>query len=325
VNYEGLISKIKSVLSLFPNEDVIDVFRPVRYVDIKGILILTNRRAIFVQEAGVISKSYRAAFSVRLEDLAEKQIGLTTGDGSVELGEFKVNSSNIGGLSKFYSDRIFPQAQKSKGLVEYKGDWMTSEKKFEREQLDKGLVKIKGEWITAEEQFRREQEQFEKDQRAKGLVKFMARWGTPEQVEKWKKLYTGLTSDFMDRSPREFEEFISELFTKMGYSTSLTTQSKDFGADIVAKKDGETTVVQVKRYKLGNVVGVNDVNQVLGSMHLYDADRAVVVTTSNFTLDAKKLARTAPVELWNRAKLYKMIQHYFFGDSESKVLETELS
>ena len=89
---------------------------------------------------------------------------------------------------------------------------MKPEEKYEKEMLDKGMVKFEGRWITPEEKF-------EKEQRAKGLTKFMGRWGTTEQVDRWKKLYAGLTSDFLDRSPHEFEDFIAELFTRMSYST----------------------------------------------------------------------------------------------------------
>lgn len=215
----------------------------------------------------------------------------------------------------------FEREQIAKGLVKYKGRWMTPEKKYEREMLAKGLVKYKGKWVTPEEKRKR----FEEEQRAKGFVKFMGRWGTPKQVDKWKKLYTGLTSDFMDRSPKGFEEFIAELFTRMGYSASTTPYSHDYGADVIAKKGKETIAVQVKRYEPGSKVGVKDVNQVLGSMYRYKADRAILVTTSRFTRAARKLAGTAPVELWNRVKLYENIERYFFGESSERSIMAEIS
>jgi len=351
---KGLISKIESVLSLSPDEEVVDVFKPIRHGDVKGILILTNKQVIFVEEMGVVFKSYKAVFFVKLQDLAEIQKLSVTDAESVKLGEFEVSSPNIEGLAKFFNDRIFPQVQRSKGLVEYKGKWMTPEERFEREQSDRGLVKFKGEWMTPEEKFEREQldkglvkykgswmtpeekiekemldkglvrykgqwmtleEKFEQEQRDKGLLKFMGRWGTPEQVDKWKKLYAGLTSDFMDRSPHEFEDFIAELFTRMDYSTERTPLTSDYGADVIAKKGKEVIAIQVKRNKPGNDVGVKDVNQVLGSMYRYKADKAIVITTSDFTSAARKLATTAPVDLWNRTKLYEMIECYYFGES----------
>lgn len=314
----GLISKIKSGLLTSPNEEVVDIFKPVRYRNLKGILILTDKQVIFAEEKGTIFKSYVSVSSAKLLDLAEIEKLPRATTSSIRLGQFEVSSPNIEGLVKFYNERIFSQVQRLKGLVEYKGEWMTSEEKFEREQLDKGLVKFKGKWMTPEEKF-------EKEQKAKGLVKFMGRWGTPEQVDKWKKLYAGLTCDFMDRSPIEFEQFIAELFTKMGYSTSTTPSSADYGADVIAKKDNETIAIQVKRYKPDNKVGVKEVNQVLGSMYRYNADKAIVITTSDFTRAVRKLARTAPLELWNRAKLYEMVERYFFGEHEGKSVIEEIS
>jgi len=360
MTHNGITTNIKTVLSLSPNEEVANVYKPVQYKDIKGVLILTDKRLIFAKEIGIISKSLKVVFSIGLLDLTEMQVISTVDASYIKLGQFEVFSSKIEELIGFYKDVIYPQVQRSKGLVEYKGRWMLPEEKLEREQMDRGLVKIKGEWITPEEKFECEQlerglvkykgtwlkpeekyekemldkgmvkfegqwitpeEKFEKEKRAKGLVQFMGRWGTVEQVDRWKKLYAGLTNDFMDRSPREFEGFIANLFTKMGYSTLITSASADYGADVIAKKNGETIAVQVKRYKQDSQVGVQDVNQVLGSMYRYNATKAVVVTTSNFTSAAKKLAKSAPVELWNRIKLYAMIEQYFFDDSGPSVIK----
>ena len=57
----------------------------------------------------------------------------------------------------------YRQEQIAKGLVEYRGGWVTPQEKFRQEQTAKGLIEINGEWITKDEQFRREQ-------LAKGLV-----------------------------------------------------------------------------------------------------------------------------------------------------------
>jgi tetratricopeptide (TPR) repeat protein len=317
VSRNELDSKIKSVLSLPHDEEVVDFFKPLQYEGIKGTLILTDKRLMFVEERGFISKSFKAVFSIELTDLSEMQVS-TTSANCVKLGSFEFSSSNIEALLRFSNDGIYPQVQRSKGLVEHKGKWMTLEEKLENEQLDKGLVKFKGEWITPKAKF-------EKEQRAKGLIQFMGRWGSAEQVEGWKKLYFGMASDFANRDPHEFEDFIAELFTKMDYSTERTPLTGDYGADVIAKKGEEVVAIQVKRYKLGNDVGVKDVNQVLGSMHRYKANKAIVVTTSDFTLAVRKLATTAPVELWNHTKLYEMIEHYFFGKSEERSITEDIS
>ena len=140
-----LASKIKSLLSLPKNEEVVDIFKPLQYGNIKGVLILADKQLIFVEEIGIISKSFKAVFSVGLPDLAEIRKTSTSGASRIRLSQFEVSSSNSEGLVRFYNDRIWPQVQRSRGLIEYEGKWMSPEEKYEREQSDKGMVKFKGE------------------------------------------------------------------------------------------------------------------------------------------------------------------------------------
>ncbi len=46
----------------------------------------------------------------------------------------------------------------------------------------------------------------------------------------------------------EFEDFLKNLFIKMGYQVEQTRLSGDQGADLVVVKFGEKTVIQAKRY-----------------------------------------------------------------------------
>ena len=39
--------------------------------------------------------------------------------------------------------------------------------------------------------------------------------------------------------PREYEEYIRELFNKQGYTTELTPQIGDYGIDILPQKEGK--------------------------------------------------------------------------------------
>lgn len=91
-----------------------------------------------------------------------------------------------------------------------------------------------------EERLRIEREEFERTQKGQGLVKFVShdgkeKWGTPEQVKEWKELDIGLSNNFADYTPREFEKFVCDLFRNMGYNVELTPASGDYGIDVVAK------------------------------------------------------------------------------------------
>lgn len=124
---------------------------------------------------------------------------------------------------------------------------------------------------------------------------------------------TSADIELMD--PYEFEQYAAELFRKMGYSAKVTQKSDgeeggDYGADVIVKKDGQTTVVQVKKWAPYNLVGAPDVRSVIGCMHTFKANKAILLTTSDFTEQAKTQAKGASIELWNGAHLQKLVREY---------------
>jgi restriction system protein len=99
----------------------------------------------------------------------------------------------------------------------------------------------------------------------------------------------------------QFEHYLGFLFTKLGYKTKVTPYSGDYGADVVLVKDGITTVVQAKRYK--GIVGNKAVQEIVASMSVYNAQKALVVTNSRYSINAIQLAKANGVELWDRTRL----------------------
>ncbi len=115
---------------------------------------------------------------------------------------------------------------------------------------------------------------------------------------------------YFDRlSGIEFEEYLLRVFKKLGCEGMVTQASGDFGADLLVKKDGETIVVQAKRYS--DPVGISAVQEIIGAKSYYSASKCIVVTTSSFTPSAVALARASGVELWNRQRLIEMIAQSF--------------
>lgn len=148
----------------------------------------------------------------------------------------------------------------------------------------------------------------------KGLLKYKDKWGTPEQVRRWKEIEIGFDKNFAHLSPYEFEEFIAQLFRKMGYTTTTTPYSGDFGADVIAKKKNETILIQCKRYAEGTNITPEEVQRTLGAMWKYKADKAVFITTSHFSTRAAELDKEAPIELWNKDILHQMVRKYFINE-----------
>jgi len=164
----------------------------------------------------------------------------------------------------------------------------------------------------------RKKEEFEQQQKAKGLIKYIdrngqERWGTSHEVKEWKAIELNLSNDFMDLSPKQFEEFVGKLFRAMGYETIDLPFVADYGADLIAKKNNDTIVIQVKKFARGNNVGAPEVQKTLGAMWKYKANKSVIVTTSAFTIAAEEQAKEAPIELWDIRQIKQITEKYLMG------------
>lgn len=121
-----------------------------------------------------------------------------------------------------------------------------------------------------------------------------------------------IRSGYATISPFEFEDLIEKLFMKMGYKTELTPKTCDYGIDVIARNDKEIIAVQAKKYSKGNNVGNRDVQRLLGAMQLrtVQANKAVLITTSDFTLQAIEQAKEAPIELWDGNYISDLFKKY---------------
>ena len=175
-------------------------------------------------------------------------------------------------------------------------------------------------WLIAENKIHGPKNGFSHEELAIGLVSFtdrlgVKRWGTIEQIKEWKRIELGLHNNFANYSDRDFEKLIARLFIRMGYHVKLTPKTADYGADIVAEKGKERVVVDAKKWKKGHHVGDGEVRSILGAMHYFGANKAILVTTSNFTRKAREQAKGAPIELWNGYALRRLIEKYFIEES----------
>jgi restriction system protein len=100
---------------------------------------------------------------------------------------------------------------------------------------------------------------------------------------------------------KSFEKYLGVLFEELGYVTERTRYFGDYGADLVTMKDGVKTVIQANRHN--GKVGIKAVQEAVASKEHYGCARAMVVTNSCFTPQAKRLAASNSVDLWDRKSL----------------------
>jgi len=102
--------------------------------------------------------------------------------------------------------------------------------------------------------------------------------------------------DLRNLSGVEFEIWVSKILKENGFTDVRGTPATgDQGADLIAKKDDKTIIIQAKRYK--GSVGNKAVQEVIGAVQFYSGDVGWVITNSIFTTSAKDLAYKGNVKL----------------------------
>jgi HJR/Mrr/RecB family endonuclease/uncharacterized Zn finger protein (UPF0148 family) len=112
-------------------------------------------------------------------------------------------------------------------------------------------------------------------------------------------------NDIDSISGYDFERVLKSLFQKMGYQVIHTTLSNDQGADLIVEKFNVKTVVQAKNWQ--NNVTNSGIQEAVAAIKHYDAQRAMVISSSGFTQSARELAQSNNVVLWDRSILSSML------------------
>jgi len=107
-----------------------------------------------------------------------------------------------------------------------------------------------------------------------------------------------------DMSPEEFEYYCAAVLREIKWNARVTQASGDQGVDIVAEKGGMRIVIQCKKYS--KPVGNRAVQEIVAAIAHEDAQRGVVVTTSDYTPAAQRLAASNQVLLLHHADLRRI-------------------
>lgn len=107
---------------------------------------------------------------------------------------------------------------------------------------------------------------------------------------------------------QQFEALVGEAFRRKGYAVAETGGGgADGGIDLVLKKEGETFLVQCKQWKAYKV-SVTTVRELYGVMAAEGATGGFVVTSGEFTDEARAFAVGRNIELLDGKGLHALIR-----------------
>ena len=135
--------------------------------------------------------------------------------------------------------------------------------------------------IVKDEMYRRANKQMQDAMMSEPLEPKMA--NVPKEVEKLKQFLRTMDT-------YAFEQHVMSFFQDKGMLSWVTKKSNDAGVDGFAKHENGLIVVQCKRNSEHNLVGRPVIQQFKGIIEENNAWRGYVVTTSNFTQEAKESA-----------------------------------
>lgn len=109
----------------------------------------------------------------------------------------------------------------------------------------------------------------------------------------------------------EFEVFMKKLLDVNGYTDTQRIGKKgDQGGDILTHYNDEKIIIQAKNYSISRKVTNKAVQEVLGAIRYYNADKGIVVTNSFFTQSAMELANVNNITLWDRRVVTDLLKKY---------------
>ena len=107
---------------------------------------------------------------------------------------------------------------------------------------------------------------------------------------------------------KDFEYLVAEAYRRQGYAVDYSLgKGADGGVDLVLRKDGRKVLVQCKQWKTFSV-GRPVLQQMAGIRNDEQADEVIVVTTGQFTGDARAYAEGKPIRLVDGPRLLELVK-----------------
>lgn len=116
----------------------------------------------------------------------------------------------------------------------------------------------------------------------------------------------------------QFERFLAAIWDRRGWETDVTTESRDRGVDVVVTRNNpyqEKKLIQAKRYRAGNRVGSPEIREYNSLKDQEEnVDQVLIVTTSDFTEDARSIANKLNVKCIDGPTLVQIVRSADAGD-----------
>jgi restriction system protein len=118
-----------------------------------------------------------------------------------------------------------------------------------------------------------------------------------------------LLARLQNMDPYAFEQFVADVWDRLGWQTNVVGEPGDKGIDVIAIQGAEKQLIQAKRYGPDTTVGSPEVQQ-YASLRLQEenVDGVTIVTTGTFSNQARELAPDLDVLLINGDELLEMIE-----------------
>lgn len=125
---------------------------------------------------------------------------------------------------------------------------------------------------------------------------------------------------FESQSPQEFEDMVAEMFRCKGWeNVRITSRTADKGRDVIGYNlDGYEVYIEVKLHK--NNIGRPVVQKLHSIMVTKNVKNGMIVTSSDFTPEAKEYANTVNIELINGKKFIDECNYLVKGSPRSNSL-----
>lgn len=118
--------------------------------------------------------------------------------------------------------------------------------------------------------------------------------------------------------PQQFERLIADLYEKLGYQVKLTSQTRDQGIDVFAKRVSEsgTESLAIQCKQMGTV-GVEHARSLYGIIQDQPSiTKGVLVTSGEFSKECIDFAKGKRIELFNGAYVCGLLEKYGVSFSE---------